>query len=98
MKIRPAPHVLVTGGARRIGRAIVEDLAAHGFAVAIHCNARDEAEALAEQLTGTGAGAVVQADLTDREAVDGLIEAASGALGADSAAGQQCSVCSRTTA
>ncbi|RUY10355.1 short-chain dehydrogenase, partial [Mesorhizobium sp. M7A.F.Ca.CA.004.12.1.1] len=29
---------LVTGGARRIGRAIVEDLAAHGFAVAIHCN------------------------------------------------------------
>ena len=29
---------LVTGGAKRIGRAIAEDLAAHGFAVAIHCN------------------------------------------------------------
>ena len=27
---------LVTGGARRVGRAIVEDLAAHGWAVAIH--------------------------------------------------------------
>ena len=29
---------LVTGGAKRIGRAIVKDLAAHGFAVAIHCH------------------------------------------------------------
>ena len=32
-----APVALVTGGAQRIGRAIVEDLAAHGWAVAIHC-------------------------------------------------------------
>ena len=40
-------NALVTGGARRIGRAIVEDLAAHGFGVAIHCNrSRDEADAL----------------------------------------------------
>ena len=39
---------LVTGGAKRIGKAIVEDLAAHGFAVAIHCNrSRAEADALA---------------------------------------------------
>ncbi|TJX63543.1 MAG: short-chain dehydrogenase, partial [Mesorhizobium sp.] len=29
---------LVTGGAKRIGKAIVEDLASHGFAVAIHSN------------------------------------------------------------
>ena len=29
---------LVTGGARRIGAAIVRDLAKNGFAVAIHCN------------------------------------------------------------
>jgi len=29
---------LVTGGAKRIGKAIVEDLASHGFAVAIHAN------------------------------------------------------------
>lgn len=76
------PAVLVTGGARRIGAAIVEDLVAHGFAVAIHCNAsKNEAEALAKQLKNNGAHiAVVQADLTRREAVDGLIEAASGVL------------------
>ena len=43
---------LVTGGAKRIGKAIVEDLAAHGFAVAIHCNrSRVEAEALAAMIT-----------------------------------------------
>ncbi len=43
-----SPVALVTGGARRIGRAIVEDLAAHGWAVAIHCNhSRDEADGLA---------------------------------------------------
>ena len=43
-----AGTALVTGGAKRIGRAIVEDLAAHGFAVAIHCNrSRAEADALA---------------------------------------------------
>ena len=42
---QPIKTALVTGGARRIGRAIVEDLAAHGFAVAIHCNrSRDEAD------------------------------------------------------
>ncbi|TIP47863.1 MAG: short-chain dehydrogenase, partial [Mesorhizobium sp.] len=39
---------LVTGGARRIGKAIVEDLAANDFAVAIHANRSGaEAEALA---------------------------------------------------
>ena len=37
-----APVALVTGGAKRIGRAIVEDLAAHGWAVAIHCHVSRE--------------------------------------------------------
>ena len=42
---------LVTGGARRIGAAIVRDLAKNGFAVAIHCNrSRAEAEALAAEI------------------------------------------------
>ncbi|HPM67703.1 MAG TPA: short-chain dehydrogenase, partial [Piscinibacter sp.] len=31
------PVVLVTGAARRIGRAIALDLAAHGFDIALHC-------------------------------------------------------------
>jgi NAD(P)-dependent dehydrogenase (short-subunit alcohol dehydrogenase family) len=83
--LKAAPPVaLVTGGAQRIGKAIVEDLAAHGFAVAIHCNgSHDAADRLAEELARTGATcAVVQADLTDRKALPGLIEAADAKLGA----------------
>ncbi|WP_027162720.1 SDR family oxidoreductase [Mesorhizobium sp. WSM1293] len=74
---------LVTGGARRIGRAIVEDLAAHGFAVAIHCNrSRSEADALAaEIIAGGGRAAVVAADLTDMDAIDDLIGEAQAVLG-----------------
>jgi NAD(P)-dependent dehydrogenase (short-subunit alcohol dehydrogenase family) len=78
-----AANVLVTGGARRIGRAIVEDLAAHGFGVAIHCHrSRLEADQLAAAIRGeSGRAAVVQADLADRNAVAGLIPAAIAALG-----------------
>ncbi|RVB19694.1 SDR family NAD(P)-dependent oxidoreductase, partial [Mesorhizobium sp. M7A.F.Ca.CA.004.05.1.1] len=74
---------LVTGGARRIGRAIVEDLAAHGFAVAIHCNrSRIEADTLAAKIiAGGGRAAVVAADLTDMDAVDDLVGQAQAALG-----------------
>ncbi|MBA3446905.1 MAG: SDR family oxidoreductase [Pseudaminobacter sp.] len=74
---------LVTGGARRIGRAIVEDLAAHGFAVAIHCNrSRDEAEALARDIIANGGrAAVLTADLTDMRAVERLIGEAGRAIG-----------------
>jgi NAD(P)-dependent dehydrogenase (short-subunit alcohol dehydrogenase family) len=74
---------LVTGGARRIGKAIVEDLAAHGFAVAIHCNhSRAEADALARAVRdGGGHAAVVAADLTDMAQAGGLLEAAGRAVG-----------------
>ena len=55
-----ARTALVTGAAKRIGRAIVEDLAAHGFAVAIHCNrSRREADALAAEIRGAGGRAEV---------------------------------------
>ena len=58
---------LVTGGARRIGRAIVEDLARNGFAVAIHCRSSvDVAEALADDIRRQGGRALVlSADLAD---------------------------------
>ncbi|QRY69699.1 SDR family oxidoreductase [Ensifer sp. PDNC004] len=74
---------LVTGGAKRIGKAIVEDLAAHGFAVAIHADASfDEAQALAETLVEAGTNAVaIRADLTDTGATSTLIERAAAALG-----------------
>lgn len=75
--------VLVTGGARRVGAAIVRDLAANGFGVVIHCNtSRADADALAHEIHGSGGrAAVVQADLTDMAATDELVKRASGLLG-----------------
>ena len=75
--------VLVTGGAKRIGKAIVEDLVAHGFAVAIHCNhSRDEGEELLTDIYAAGGTAcVVQADLADSDAVRRLVGDAKDQLG-----------------
>ncbi len=74
---------LVTGGAVRIGRAIVEDLAANGWAVAIHCNASiAEANGLASNIRDRGGrAAVVQADLADLGRLPKLVEAAAAELG-----------------
>jgi NAD(P)-dependent dehydrogenase (short-subunit alcohol dehydrogenase family) len=74
---------LVTGGAKRIGRAMVERLARAGYRVAIHCNASVvDAEALAQGIGAAGGRAsVVQADLSDADAVAGMVEAAAAALG-----------------
>jgi NAD(P)-dependent dehydrogenase (short-subunit alcohol dehydrogenase family) len=74
---------LVTGGARRIGAAIVRALAAEGYAVAIHCHASvADAQALAAEINAAGGRAIVlAADLSDRNAVTGLIARATAALG-----------------
>ncbi|MGY8526231.1 SDR family oxidoreductase [Paracidovorax citrulli] len=74
---------LVTGGARRIGRAIALELAARGWDIAVHCHrSREEAEALAVQLRGMGRrAAVLQADLSDEAATGRLIEDCTAALG-----------------
>ena len=74
---------LVTGGAKRIGAAIVRDLAAHGFAVAIHSHAsQDEAKALAEEVRHSGGQtALVRADLTDMQAVETLVPQVGETLG-----------------
>ena len=74
---------LVTGGARRIGEAIVRDLAAHGWAVAIHCrNSTASAESLAREIRAAGgSAAVVPADLADPAALRTIVPAAAGALG-----------------
>ncbi len=76
-------NALVTGGARRIGQAIVEDLAAHGFGVAIHCHrSRAEADALCGAIRAKGGRAVVvQADLTNMAAASDLVAQAGGELG-----------------
>ena len=50
------PVVLVTGAARRVGRAIALDLAAHGFDVALHYRtSQAEAEVTAGQARAAGA-------------------------------------------
>jgi NAD(P)-dependent dehydrogenase (short-subunit alcohol dehydrogenase family) len=66
---------LITGGAKRIGRAISEDLAASGFAVAIHAHrSGEQADALVAELRQKGQKAIfVQADLHDAAAVSGLV-------------------------
>jgi NAD(P)-dependent dehydrogenase (short-subunit alcohol dehydrogenase family) len=78
-----AEVALVTGGARRIGRAIVLRLADAGFAVAIHCNAsRAEALVLAGEIVAAGGRAhVVAADLADPAAVERVLPEAEAALG-----------------
>jgi citronellol/citronellal dehydrogenase len=76
---------LVTGGARRVGAAIVRELHAAGLAVVIHCNrSRGDAERLAAELRAARAGsaAVIAADLLDAEAADAVVGAALEALGA----------------
>lgn len=74
---------LVTGGARRIGRAIVEDLARHGFAVAIHYNrsGADAAELVKSIEAASGKAVALQADLADLDDAGGLVSAAQAALG-----------------
>lgn len=76
-------NVLVTGGARRIGAAIVQRLARSGHAVAIHCHAsRAGAEALADEIVAQGGrAAVVCADLGDAAQARALVAAAADALG-----------------
>lgn len=74
---------LVTGGAKRLGRAFCEALAADGHDIAIHCNhSRTEAEALAEILRGKGVKAgVFSADFSDASSAEGLMAAVTKAMG-----------------
>jgi NAD(P)-dependent dehydrogenase (short-subunit alcohol dehydrogenase family) len=74
---------LVTGAARRIGRAIVEELARQGFAVAIHCNTSSaEADLLAAEIRAAGGNAAVfAADLGREDEVATLLPRVMGELG-----------------
>ena len=83
-----SPRVaLVTGGAVRIGRAIVEELAREGWAVAFsYRTSVSQAKALAEELTGAGRTvAAFRADLDaadERRRLVGDVEARLGGLDA----------------
>lgn len=77
------PVALVTGAARRIGRAIALDLAGAGFDVALHYNtSAAEAESLASTIRDLGRQAtLVGADLADAAAVDSIVPRCVTALG-----------------
>ena len=66
---------LITGAARRIGKAIASSLAAEGWNIAVHYHrSADKAMALVEDLRSLGVRAAgVQCDLADSAAVSGLI-------------------------
>ena len=74
---------LVTGGARRIGRVIVETLAERGFAVAIHHHrSADEAASLAAAIEARGGRAVsIGANLAKEAEVVALLADAEDTLG-----------------
>ena len=74
---------LVTGGARRLGRAMVLALARRGIDVAIHfAGSREAAEETASEARAHGVRAVtLQADLLDESQSSGLIARAAEGLG-----------------
>jgi pteridine reductase len=72
------PVALVTGGAVRVGRAIVHELAARGYRMVIHANTSlDKAQSLAAELAAKGhEAAVFGADLRNEDATRTMIDRA----------------------
>lgn len=81
------PVVLVTGAARRLGREIALDLAAHGYDVAVHYrHSRGDAEATLRDLHAAGArfqttARGFAADLSDEAACRALVPSVVEGLG-----------------
>ncbi|CAB3761975.1 SDR family oxidoreductase [Paraburkholderia solisilvae] len=79
----PARVVLITGAARRIGRALALGFAARSWDVAVHYGAsRTEADELVAEIEALGRRAVaLHADLADEAQVARLLPACTAALG-----------------
>jgi 3-oxoacyl-[acyl-carrier protein] reductase len=75
--------IIVTGAARGIGAASVQELAADGWAVAVlHRNGRGDAEALVQQIVDAGGRAVpIRADLREPTEVEQAFDTAQQELG-----------------
>ena len=76
MKSLKDKKALVTGGGSGIGKAIVQELAAQGAKVLIHCfKSKDSAESLAAEIRARGGDAdIVQADLSNESGVAQLTD------------------------
>ncbi|MEW5727289.1 MAG: SDR family oxidoreductase [Pseudomonadota bacterium] len=74
---------LVTGAARRIGRAVAIDLARAGFRVAVHYSGSEtEARQVRDLIRAEGGAAeTVRADLSREDGMAGLVAAAEAAVG-----------------
>ena len=83
MSASSRPVVLVTGAARRLGRAMALDLAAHGFDVAVHYRgSAADAQATVAELRALGARAeAFQADLSIEAACRALVPAVAAHFG-----------------
>jgi NAD(P)-dependent dehydrogenase (short-subunit alcohol dehydrogenase family) len=81
---RPAKTALVTGAARRIGRAIALELARDGFSIAVHYrHSQAEAMSLAKEITALGPKAVaLKADLASIAECQALIAQCTEKIGA----------------
>ncbi|HKL86705.1 MAG TPA: SDR family NAD(P)-dependent oxidoreductase, partial [Treponemataceae bacterium] len=68
-------YVLITGGAKRIGRSIALALARSGSNVAIHYNqSQKDSESIGEEIKALGKKVLLlQADLSNSEEVTGII-------------------------
>lgn len=75
-EVNSQPVALVTGGAVRVGQAIVRELAAGGYRVAVHANTSlDKAQQLVEALSQAGrVAAAFGADLRDEDATRAMID------------------------
>jgi NAD(P)-dependent dehydrogenase (short-subunit alcohol dehydrogenase family) len=76
-------NVLVTGAAKRLGRAIALDLGSAGWNVALHYKtSAEDAEAAAAQIRGHGVtAALLQADLAREAESETLVSRAAAAIG-----------------
>jgi NAD(P)-dependent dehydrogenase (short-subunit alcohol dehydrogenase family) len=73
---------LITGASRGIGRAIAEEYAARGCAVALAARTRDAIQQVADGINAGGGRAVAfAADVTDEEAAERLVTETVAALG-----------------
>lgn len=77
------PVALVTGSAQRIGRAIAQELAAHGWDIAVHYrqSAASAAQTVASLREAGARAEAFAADLADEAACEGLVPAVVQAFG-----------------